>query len=108
MLHSSASPHLRHPPTHANKKKTPVVEELGRFALHCMASELEGPPPDEQSESNPPQPIDPEREQEQGKGKNDERDAERVADPVYRILVAAAVLRDPFVPASSAEHETSL
>src|SRR4029079_4412957 len=92
------------PPAQADEEEAPVVEELRRLALEGMADELEDPAYQKQREGEGPDPADEQRDHRQRQRQHDQRNAERVAEPVDRVLMALRVLRDPLVPRASTEH----
>ena len=80
------------------------MEELRLFALKGMADELEKPAKDKESGGKHPERMienggDPER-----KRHHDQRNAKAMAEPVYRMCMAARVLRDPLFAAASTKH----
>jgi len=50
--------YLFEPPTKADKKKSPILKKLRRFALEIMTDELQDPSNDEKSERDPPHTAD--------------------------------------------------
>src|SRR5437899_1278145 len=101
---SRTSPHLRHPPAKPDEEKPPVVKELRRLPLECVADELKDPTDDEHGEGPLPQPENRERGDEHGERHHDQRDAERMAHPVDRVLMARRVPGDPLVGRAISEH----
>jgi hypothetical protein len=82
------------------------VKELGFFALEGMADELERPSQKEKRERVGPQPVDEDADEKQSKRKQNCRDAESVAKPVYGVLMAGGVLRHPLFVGATAQHGT--
>ena len=85
------------PPADANKEKAPVVEELRRLAFEGVADELEDPANHEQRKSVEPKAMYEGGGDKDGDRKKNERNAEGVAETIYRMLVAGGVLRDPLL-----------
>jgi hypothetical protein len=80
------------------------MEELRLLAFKSMTDELENPSHNEEAGR-----VHPERMNEDGGGKegereHDQRDAPAMAKPVDRMSMAARVLRDPLFLSASAEH----
>ena len=73
------------------------MEELRRLALKGVADELEDPPDHEKRQGVEPQAMEEEAGNENCDRDENGRNAERVADPVDGMLVAARVLRDPLL-----------
>jgi hypothetical protein len=90
------------PPADADQEESPVVEEFGRLAFKGVADELEDPSDDEERQGDEPEAMKEEAGDEDGYGDDDEGDAERVAEPIDGMLVAARVLRDPLLAGASA------
>ena len=94
---SGAALHFRPPPADSDKEEAPVAEEFGWLALEGVSYELERPANDEESCRKLPCAVvdgcGEQREQRQ----EDERNAERVAEAVYRMLMTAGVLGDPLL-----------
>jgi hypothetical protein len=80
------------------------MEEFGGFAFEGMADELEYPSEDEERGGVNPEAM----EEESGDGYRERnqncRDAQRVAGPIDRMLVAGRVVRDPLVGGAVTEH----
>jgi len=78
------------------------MEKFRLFALKCMAYELEYPSKNKQARSIDPEEMNENACDEERQGDYDERNAEGMANPVHRMLMAARVLRNPlFVTASA-------
>ena len=101
---SGAAADVRDPPAKADQQKAPVAEELGGLALDGVTEKLQRPPQDEQSHTGPQHRWQDEGRGEQHQRYDDDRNADGVTDPVYRVPVAPLVPGDPFVPRSIAEH----
>jgi hypothetical protein len=80
------------------------VKEFRWFALEGVADELENPSNYEQPESVQPEGMEEDAGDENWRRKNDEGNAERVAQAVDGMLVAARVLRDPLFAGAVAKH----
>ena len=78
------------------------MKKLRRFSLDGVAGKLKEPSCHEEAQRSSPQPVNPWRQHEKRQRQHDEGYTQGVADPVDRVLVAAAILWDPLVPASSA------
>src|SRR5262245_17726632 len=105
----SGSPsHLGRPPAQADQEKTPVVEKLRRLSFKRVADELEHPADQEERQRDGPEPGDEKRRHDQHERDHDQRDAQRVAEAIHRMLMAGRVLRDPLIPGFSAQHKCSL
>jgi hypothetical protein len=89
--------HLCPPPAHADEQESPVTEKFRRFALEGVADELEDPSDDEKCQSVDPCVMEEDAGDKDGDGEKDQRNAEGVAQPVYGMLVAGRILRDPFL-----------
>jgi hypothetical protein len=101
-LGSGFAAHFGPPPACPYEKKTPIVEELGLFALKGVANELQGPSEDEQAKGVHPEPMEKDGGYSERKRHEDERNAEGMAHPVDWMLVASCVLRNPLFVGSSA------
>ncbi len=78
------------------------MEELRSLTLEGVSDELQRPSEEEEGKSVDPQPVDKDGGQEEHERDDNCRNAESMAGPVYRMLMAARVLRDPlFVRASA-------
>src|SRR6266540_3127733 len=97
-----------HPPAQSDEEEPPVVKELGRLAFKRMAHELEQPADREQAHRNRPEGGREEHDHEQRNRQHDQRDAERVAKPIHRVLMTLRVSADPLVPRSSTEQHRCL
>ena len=80
------------------------MKELGGFAFEGVADELEDPSDDEQRQRVQPQRVEEDAADEKCHRKHDQRDAERVAEPIDGMLVAGRVLRDPLLAGAVAKH----
>jgi len=83
------------PPAHADKQKSPVVKKLRLFALKSMADELQRPSQKEKRKCIEPQPMNEQTPSEQGDRNQNRRYPQGMAYPVYRVLMADRILRDP-------------
>ena len=80
------------------------MKELGLFALERVADELKRPPHKEKRKRIKPQPVNEDAPDEQCQGDENRRYAKRMADPVYRVLMAVGILRDPLFGRAIAQH----
>jgi hypothetical protein len=71
------------------------VKEFRFFALEGVADELQRPSHKEKCQRVGPQSVNKESRDEQSDRNHYRRYPQRVAHPVYRVLMAARVLRDP-------------
>ena len=78
------------------------MEELRRLALEGVSDKLQRPSEEEEGQSVDPQPMDKDGGQEKRKRDDNRGNAEGVTGPVYGMLMAACVLRDPLFVAASA------
>ncbi len=85
---SGPAPKLGDPPTEPHQEETPVVKELGRLPLDGVARELEDPADHEEGDRGHQQGMHEERRHEQGNRECDQRNAERVAEPIDGMLMA--------------------
>jgi hypothetical protein len=92
------------PPAHADKQETPVMKKLRLFALKGVADELERPSHKKKPERIKPQPVNEDACEEQGERNQNCRYPQRMAYAVYRMLMAAGILRDPLLISASAQH----
>ena len=74
------------------------MEELGRLAFEGVTDELEDPADYEEGKRYLPESGDEEREWREQQRKNDQRNADGMANAIDCILMAGRVLRDPVVP----------
>ena len=95
---------LRPPPAHTHKQKSPVAEEFRALAFESMADELEHPSDQEQNKRVEPQPMEKDAGHKNREREQNGRDAQRVAQPVHRMPMAGAILRDPLLVGASAQH----
>jgi hypothetical protein len=80
------------------------VKELGLFALERVAYELERPSHKEKQKRIKPQPANEDASEEQGERKENCRYPQGMAYAVYRVLMAAGILRDPLFVGAAAQH----
>jgi hypothetical protein len=80
------------------------VKELRLFALERVADELERPSHKEKHKRIKPQPANEDASEEQGERKENCRYPQSMAYPVYWVLVAASILRDPLFVSAAAKH----
>jgi len=80
------------------------VKELRLFALERVADELERPSHNEKHKSIPPQPVNQDAPDEQGERNENCRYPQGMAYPVYGVLMAAGILRDPLLIGAAAKH----
>ena len=71
------------------------MKELRLFALERMSDELERPSRKKKDKRVKPQPVNEDASGEQGERKQNRRYSQGMAYPVYRVLMAARILRDP-------------
>ena len=71
------------------------MEELRFFAFEGMADKLQHPSSQEYSGGIEPKPVQEDAGAKQSQGNHDERNTQRMAEPIYRMLMAAGILRDP-------------
>ena len=80
------------------------MEKLRLFVFEGVADELQYPAKNEQSGGKHPERM----KEEGGHGKrqrnHDQRNANAMAQPVYRMSMAACILRDPLFAGASAKH----
>ena len=86
---------LRPPPAHSDKKKSPVLKKLRRFAFEGMADELKNPSDDKYTESIGPQAMEEDAAEKKQDGQKDSRNAQSMAQPVHGMLVAGGILGNP-------------
>jgi hypothetical protein len=80
------------------------VEELRRLALKGVADKLKNPSDEEQRQPIQPQPVEENAGDKNWSRKQDDRNAQRVTHPIYRMLMTGAVLRDPLLVGASTQH----
>jgi len=85
------------PPAHADKEESPVAKKLGRLALEGMADELEDPSQDKQPGRIRPQAMQKNAANKNRKREQNGRNAQSVTGPIYGMLMARSVLRDPLL-----------
>jgi hypothetical protein len=85
------------PPADADEEESPVVEKFGLFALEGVADELEYPSQQKEREGVGPEAMHENAGSEDGDRQENQRDAQRVAGAVHRVLMAGGVLRDPLL-----------
>src|SRR5579872_2419637 len=85
------------PPADADEQETPVAEEYRRLSLKGVADELKNPPDDKKQKCVEPQPMEEDAEREPSNRKQDDGDAQGVASPIYGMLMAGGVVRDPLL-----------
>ena len=78
------------------------MKELGLFVFEGVADELQCPACEEKRQRINPQPVNEDASHEQRQRNQNYRYPQRVADPVYRMLMAARVLRDPLFVSAAA------
>ena len=93
---------FRPPPAHADEQEPPVAEEFRRFAFDGMTDELEDPSHHEQSQRVEPKPMEEEAGNKDCDREQNGGNAERVAEAVDGMLVAARVLCEPLIAGASA------
>src|SRR5687768_5515751 len=101
---SSAATHFRQPPAQADEEKSPVLQKLRRLPFHRVTEELEDPANGKHRQRDPPEAPDKEGDDEEWKRHRDERNAERVTEPIERMRMAMPVLLDPDIPRFATEH----
>ena len=95
---------LSPPPPYADEQEAPVVKELRLFAFEPVADELQRPSRNEKHKRVKPQTVKEDACDEQGERNQNCRYPESVAHPVYRVLMATGILRDPFFVSAPAQH----
>src|SRR5258707_5294198 len=96
--------HLGHPPAQSDKQKTIVAEEFRWLAFEIVTDELQDPADNEQRHRHRPEAMNKDSGHEQRQRERDHRDAQRMADPVHRMLMAGGVLRDPLLVGAITQH----
>jgi hypothetical protein len=104
-LNSGFAVDFRPPPADSDKKKSPVVEELRRFAFEGVPDELENPSDQEQDQGQDPKTVIEDAHGEYGERNKDCGNAEGVAKTIYGMLMAARVLRNPLRARAIAKHQ---
>ena len=92
---SSLPVNLGPPPAHPDKQESPIVKKFRLFALERVADELEGPSRDEKHKRIKPQSMNDDGPEEQYDRQQNCRNTHGMEYPVYRVLMAAGILRDP-------------
>src|ERR1700730_17975897 len=90
------------PPSHADKQKAPIVEKFRRFAFEGVADKLQHPSKDKQSRGIDPQPMDENGRQKKGDRNKNGGNTQRVASPVYGMMVTGLIFCDPLLVAAIA------
>lgn len=104
MAFSRFAVNLGPPPTHTDKQETPIVKELRFFALEGVADELQRPSHNEKPNRIKPQRVNEQTSQKQGQRNEYRRYPQGMAYPVYSMLMAAGILRDPLFVGAAAKH----
>ena len=73
------------------------MEKFRLFTFEGMADELKNPSQDEQPNRNFPKRMEEKAGDQHRTGTHDERNAESMAEPVHRMLMAGSILRDPLL-----------
>jgi hypothetical protein len=92
------------PPADPDKQEAPIMKELWRLAFEGVADKLENPSDQEERKSVNPQMMKEDTGEKKCGREQDGGNAQRVAETIYWMLMAGAVLRDPFLVGASAEH----
>src|SRR5262245_35780506 len=95
-----ASPDLREPPAQADKHEAPILEEFRRFAFEPVSRELKHPSRNKEEDRQGPQAWCENQGEEKRNRNDDQGNADGVAHPVDRMLMALAVERDPLTRGS--------
>ena len=93
--------HLGPPPTHADQKEAPVLEEFGLFVFKGVADELQKPAKDEEAGGKHPEWMKENGGHGERQGHDDQRNTKAMAKPIDRMRMAACVLRDPLFAGAS-------
>jgi hypothetical protein len=101
---SGSAVDLRPPPTDTDEQKTPVLEELRRFALEGVPDKLEHPSKYEQGQPIPPQAVEEYAPEKKWEREQDNRNAQGVTNPVHGMLMAGGVLCNPLLVSAIAQH----
>jgi hypothetical protein len=101
---SSLAMNLGPPPAHADKQETPIVKELRLFALERVPDELERPSHKEKRKCIKPQPVNEDASAKHGERNENCRYPQSMACPVYWVLMAAGILRDPLFVSAAIKH----
>ena len=102
--HLGSSVNLCPPPPDADKQEAPVVKELRRFTLKGVPHKLKQPSKREQRKCEPPEAMTEKSRCENGKRDQNGGDSVRMAEAVYRMLMASLILCDPPVSALFTRH----
>jgi hypothetical protein len=78
----SSPSHLCHPPPRTDQQKAPVVKKLGRLAFEGMSDELEYPTDEKERKWKLPEADNEDRNWGQQKGKDNQGNANRVAEAI--------------------------
>ena len=78
------------------------MEEFRRLAFKSVTDELKDPSEDEQRQRELPEAVEEKSAGKDGSREQNRGNAESVAQPVDRVLVAGRVLGDPLLAAASA------
>ncbi len=84
------------------------MKKFRLLVLECVADELEHPPQQEKHNRIKPQPMNEDTHEEEADRNQNRRNPKGVADPVYRVLMAARILRDPLFVSAAAQHGDSI
>ena len=85
-----AAAHFRDPPPQAHEQEPPVVEKLRRLAFEGVSDELKTPTQHEKAGRDRPETVDEHGAKKERQREDDERDAERMAHAIDRMLMAAS------------------
>jgi len=80
------------------------MKEFWRLALNRVTDELEDPADGEQHCRHRPEAAHEHRDDEQRNRQRDERNTQRVTEPIDGVLMTARVLRDPVIPGLAGKH----
>ncbi len=83
------------------------MEEFRRLAFKGVSDELEDPADNKECRRNFPEAAHKDRYRREQERKDDQGNADSVAEAIHRILMAGGVLRDPVIPRASEEHVAS-
>src|SRR5580704_10509769 len=103
-LASGFALNLSPPPADADEQEAPVGKEFRRLAFEGVTDELENPSEDKQSQHVGPETMKKDADEKNYEREDDGWDAESVADPVHRMLMAGSVLRDPLLVGAVTQH----
>ncbi len=85
------------PPADADEEEAPVRKKFWGLAFEGMADELENPSNDKEGEGIGPQAMNEDAGKKKWDGEQNRRYAQRVAEAVYGMLMAAGVLCNPLL-----------